>query len=386
MNYQYTDRATKLINNRLERFKKHEANQTIIDHLSFSFPLADLRHLRRSPSIGSTVDNQTLFPEVPNIKQDLSTEGLKPDEVLEAIEIQKQRVNAQMSDFYYRSLRAFASVVLGLELSAPRDKGFHGYQNSLNLLTQEGTQVGFVGIGGQRNTVYFQISGEGCKHLWSHTTPFILHHWLSKVLSISYLSRIDIARDCYDDVFNCKNAETNFFQKAFARKKGGPNPTMAPRHSFTVEGVYDVEMTTIGKRTSPVYWRIYNKKLEQGIQEPDLIWYRNEVELKKWSVDSLLDPDSTFAGICDFSQQMINSDGVHTSSSPRATTAATDLASRVKWVRRMCGKALSDIFEITEGDIQTLLGLLVPDKYITGKSLDIPNTYKQLLTEQLRSH
>lgn len=386
MNYQYTDRATQLINNRLERFKKHEANQTIIDHLSFSFPLADLRHLRRSPSIGSTVDSQTLFPEFPNIKQELKTEGLTHEQVLHAIDVQKQRVNDAKSDFYYRSLRAFASVVLGFELSAPRDKGFHGYQNSLNLLTQEGNQVGFVGIGGQRNTVYFQISGEGCKHLWSHTTPFILHHWLSKVLSISYLSRIDIARDCYDDVFNCKNAETNFFQKAFARKKGGPNPTMAPRHSFTVEGVYDVEMTTIGKRTSPVYWRIYNKKLEQGIQEPDLIWYRNEVELKKWSVDSLLDPDSTFAGICDFSQQMINSEGVHTSSSPRATTAATDLASRVKWVRRMCGKALSDIFEITEGDIQTLLGLLVPDKYITGKSLDIPNTYKQLLTEQLRSH
>tara|TARA_R110001606_G_C15389779_1_gene651394 strand:+ start:1148 stop:2308 length:1161 start_codon:yes stop_codon:yes gene_type:complete len=386
MNYQYTDRATQLINNRLERFKKHEANQTIIDHLSFSFPLADLRHLRRSPSFGSTVDSQTLFPEFPNIKQELKTEGLTHAEALHAIDVQKQRINDAKSDFYYRSLRAFASVVLGFELSAPRDKGFHGYQNSLNLLTQEGNQVGFVGIGGQRNTVYFQISGEGCKHLWSHTTPFILHHWLSKVLSISYLSRIDIARDCYDDVFNCKNAETNFFQKAFARKKGGPNPTMAPRHSFTVEGVYDVEMTTIGKRTSPVYWRIYNKKLEQGINEPDLIWYRNEVELKKWSVDSLLDPDSTFAGICDFSQQMINSDGVHTSSSPIATTAATDLASRVKWVRRMCGKALSDIFEITEGDIQTLLGLLVPDKYITGKSLDIPNTYKQLLTEQLRSH
>lgn len=386
MNYKYSDRATQLINNRLERFKKHEDNQTIIDHLSFSFALADLRHCKRSGVIGHTADTQTLFPKLPEINYEFNTEGLKEDEFLVALEEQKSKVNERMADFYIDTLKVFSRHVLGFDLSIPRDKGFHGYTNSMNLVTSEGTQVGFVGIGGQRNTVYFQISGEGCKHLWSHTTPFVLHHWLSKVLSISYLSRIDIARDCYDDVFNCKNAETNFFQRAFARKKGGPNPTMSPRHSFTVDGVYDVEMTTIGKRTSPVYWRIYNKKLEQGIQEPDLIWYRNEVELKKWTVDSLLDPDSTFAGICDFSQQMINSDGVHTSSSPRATTAATDLASRVKWVRRMCGKALSDIFEITEGDIQTLLGLLVPDKYITGKSLDIPNTYKQLLTEQLRSH
>lgn len=385
MNYQYTDKATQLINNRIERFKKHESNQTIIDHLSFSFKLADLRHLKRAGMAGVTTESQTVFPDVPNIKSEFNTQGMNSAELEEHLKTQKQRVNDLMSDFYFKSLRAFASVALGFQLSAPRDKGFHGYQNSMNLLTQEGNQIGFVGIGGQRDSVYFQISGEGCKHLWSHTTPFILHHWLSKVLTISHLSRIDIARDCFDDVFNCKNAETNFFQKAFARKKGGPNPTMANHDSISVDGVYDVEMKTIGKRTSPVYWRIYNKKLEQGIQEPDLVWYRNEVELKKWTVDCLLDPDSTFAGLCDFAQSMINTDGVHTSSSPKVSNAATDLASRVKWVRRMCGKALADIFEITEGDLQTVLGLLVPDKYITGKSLDIPNTYKQLLTQNLRS-
>jgi len=386
MNYDYTDRATQLINNRLERFKKHEQNQTIIDHLSFSFGLSDLRHCKRAGFIGSTVDSQTLFPDVPTITDDFKTEGLTSDEVLTAIEIQKQRLNSKMSDFYINTLGVFSRFVLGFELSAPRDKGFHGYNNSMNLVTQEGTKVGFVGIGGQRDTVYFQISGEGCKHLWSHTTPFILHHWLSKVLTVSFLSRVDIARDCYDNVFNCTNAEKNFFQKAFARKKGGPNPTMAPRHSFNIHGEFDVEMTTVGKRTSPVYWRIYDKKLEQGIEEESLTWYRNEVELKKWTVDCLLDPDSTFAGICDFSQQMINSKGVHTSTSPKASTAATDLASRVKWVRRMCGKALADILEITEGDIKTVLGLIVPDKYITGKSLDIPNIYKNILTEQLRSY
>lgn len=386
MHYKYSDTAQNLIDNRIKRFKKHESNQTIIDHLSFSFPLADLRHCKRAGSIGSTVDTQTLFPVVPNIKEEFNTEGLTPEQLLKSLETQKQRINERMSDFYINTLRVFSRYVLGFELSVPRDKGFHGYHNSMNLVTSEGTQIGFVGIGGQRETVYFQISGEGCKHLWSHTTPFILHHWLSKVLSISSLSRIDIARDCFDNVFNCKAAELNFFQKAFARKKGGPNPTMSPRHSFTIDGKFDVEMTTVGKRTSPVYWRIYDKKLEQGIDDESLVWYRNEVELKKWSVDCLLDPDSTFAGICDFSQQMINSDGVQTSSSAKVSKAGTDLASRVKWVRRMCGKALADILEITEGDMQTVLGLLVPDKYVTGKSLDVPNIYKHILTEQLRSH
>lgn len=386
MHYKYSDTAQNLIDNRIKRFKKHESNQTIIDHLSFSFPLADLRHCKRSPSMGSTFDTQTIFPQMPEIKDELNTEGLNVDEVLAAIDAQKLRVSNQMADFYMNTLRVFSRYVLGFELSIPRDKGFHGYHNSMNLVTESGSQIGFVGIGGQRDTVYFQISGEGCKHLWSHTTPFILHHWLSKVLSISNLSRIDIARDCYDDVFNCNNAERDFFNGAFHRKKGGRNLKMGNHDSISIDRVYDVEMKSFGKRTSPVYWRIYNKKLEQGIDDRSLVWYRNEVELKKWSVDCLLDPDSTFAGICDFSQQMINSDGVQTSSSAKVSKAGTDLASRVKWVRRMCGKALADILEITEGDMQTVLGLLVPDKYVTGKSLDVPNIYKDILTEQLRSH
>lgn len=386
MHYKYSDTAQNLIDNRIKRFKKHESNQTIIDHLSFSFPLADLRHCKRAGSIGSTVDTQTLFPVVPNIKEEFNTEGLTPEQVLKSLETQKQRINERMSDFYINTLRVFTRYVLGFELSVPRDKGFHGYHNSMNLVTESGSKIGFVGIGGQRDTVYFQISGEGCKHLWSHTTPFILHHWLSKVLNISNLSRIDIARDCYDDVFNCFNAEKDFFNDAFNRKKGGRPPSMGVHDSFSTKRVYDVEMKSIGKRTSPVYWRIYNKKLEQGIDDESLVWYRNEVELKKWSVDCLLDPDSTFAGICDFSQQMINTGGVQTSSSAKVSKAGTDLASRVKWVRRMCGKALADILEITEGDMQTVLGLLVPDKYVTGKSLDVPNIYKHILTEQLRSH
>lgn len=391
------DKCRQLIDNRLKRFeltnrrnrfrctKKQSHNQTIIDHLSFSFKLADLRHCKSAGFAFKDKETNFLFPAAPNVASEMNYDGKDLDQVQALLKTEKSRINELMSDFYFDTLRVFTRLVLGFELSAPRDKGFHGYQNSMNLVTNEGTQIGFVGIGGQRETVYFQISGEGCKHLWSHTTPFILHHWFTKVLSIAFLSRIDIARDCFDDVFNCTNAESNHFNKAFARKKGGPNPSFGLHHSFSVDRVYDVEMVSIGKRTSPVYWRVYNKKLEQGINEDSLVWYRNEVELKKWSVDCLLDTDSAFAGLCDFAQSMINTDGVHTSSSPKASQAGTDLASRVKWVRRMCGKALADILEITEGDMQTVLGLLVPDKHVIGKSLDLPNIYKQILTEQFRS-
>ncbi|WP_350636677.1 hypothetical protein, partial [Pseudoalteromonas sp. GW168-MNA-CIBAN-0100] len=88
----------------------------------FSFPLADLRHCKRAGSIGSTVDTQTLFPVVPNIKEEFNTEGLTPEQLLKSLETQKQRINERMSDFYINTLRVFSRYVLGFELSVPRDK------------------------------------------------------------------------------------------------------------------------------------------------------------------------------------------------------------------------------------------------------------------------
>lgn len=46
---------------------------------------------------------------------------------------------------------------------------------------------------------------------------------------------------------------------------------------------------------------MYNKKFEQNIADPEVIWYRNEVELKKCDLALLASPASAFAGLCDFS-------------------------------------------------------------------------------------
>jgi len=87
-----------------------------------------------------------------------------------------------------------------------RGRGLHGYKDSMTILAN-GIEVGYVGIGGQRDTVYFQISGQGCKYLFTYTTPFVIHHWLAKVFSCTRLSRIDLAFDDYDNNFNCDYAE-----------------------------------------------------------------------------------------------------------------------------------------------------------------------------------
>lgn len=350
-------------------------NSVKIDHLSFSFPLTSLRHCHKAGFAGTTSKRQTLFPLPPKIE---NSEGKS----LEEIERHAFFVKSQLSDFYVRSLKIFIDHVLGFYVSSPRDKGFHGYTNSMTMKTESGVDVGFVGIGGQQDTVYIQISGTGCKYLFGKTSTFVLHHWLSKVLGISFLARVDLAKDDYDNVYNCQYAEKAYVDGIFRTGKGGKMPVLKLCDEFVIakngSRIFDVEMLCIGKRTSPVFWRIYNKKLEQKIDDDRLTWYRSEVELKKWTVDCLLDVDATFAGINSFAQSMSEFEGVRTKSMSKTKEACLTLASRVRWYRHSAGRALNDILKLTNGDISRTIGLLLPDDSV-GESLGIPPTYKNLL-------
>lgn len=365
-----------LANRLLEKRIKPE-NSVKIDHLSFSFPLSSLRHCHKAGFAGTTSKKQTFFPLPPKIE---NSEGKS----LEEVEKHILHVKAQLAGFYEKSLKAFINHVLGFYVSAPRDKGFHGYNNSMTLKTDTGIEVGFIGVGGQNDTVFIQISGTGCKYLFGKTSPFVLHHWLSTVLGISFLSRIDLAKDDYDNVYNCHYAEKAYEDGIFRTGKGGRMPVLKLAHEFIYgadrQVIYDVEMVCIGKRTSPVYWRIYNKKLEQKIDDSRISWYRSEAELKKWSVDALLDADATFAGLNGFAQSMSELEGVRTKSMCKAKEACLTLVSRVRWYRHAAGKALNDILKLTNGDISKTIGLLLPEDYqVTRDKLGIPPTQKELL-------
>lgn len=379
--YSYT--ADKLIKSSVNNRKSDSLVK--IDHLAFSFRLADLRHCRKA---GFADSDNIRFPKMPKFNSFRGTGS--HDEALKALEHYKENQSKMLSEYYLKTLRIFAQDVLGFSISGLRGRGFQGYNDSMTMRSCTGSEVGFVGIGGQRDTVYFQISGTGCKYLFEHTTPFKIHHWLNTVIGIDKLSRIDLARDCYDGNFDCDYASDTYRMTrgdAFRTGKGGRAPTHKPANEsyFDSDGkeVFDVEMFIVGKRTSPVYWRVYNKKLEQGIEDENLIWYRTECELKKWNSDVLLDIDAAFGGICEFSSSMAGRDGIRTRLMTKQKEVCLDLASRVKWIRHACGKALGDILEITNGDIQRTIGLILPDD--TGGKLGIPPTYNDLINHALEA-
>jgi len=297
-----------------------------IDHLAFAFPISELRQCRKSGQIGKTFRTQVKYPSLPKFKSCHSID-------LVELEKHKNKTAEKLNDFYEMTLKTWVNDVLGFEMSPMRGRGLHGYKDSMTLRSN-GVDIGFIGLGGQRDTIYFQISGTGCKSLFEHTTPFILHHWLSKVFTVTKLSRIDLAFDDFDGNFDCNYAE-NAYKDGWVRTSNrGQSPLINPNNKYTYDSnlnkLYTQEMVCVGSRTSLIYWRIYNKKLEQGIKEEDLTWYSSEAELKKWSVDCLLNLAATFAGLCPFSGSINLEKGIKTRSMNKAKEVCLDIAARVR--------------------------------------------------------
>lgn len=357
------------------------SNKLSFDHLAFSFPLPDLRHLSKGFTNGDFASGKINFPCKPRIESYSATE-------LEDTYKHMAEVKKLMHTYYEQLLILFVQHVLGLYLGPMRGRGLHGYRDSMVLLSSDGIECGYVGIGGNANTVYFQISGTGCKLLFDHITPKRLHYWLSGVLELTSLSRVDLAFDDFDGNFTCDYAEMAYDDGAFQRKTGGPMPVAAPAPKYKngKDGrIYEQEMFCVGSRKSTTYWRIYNKSLEQGKLDGET-WYRSEVELKKWDIDVLIKPEETWSNLCDFAASIIEAFGEGTRSlKPKRLTkeqkACRDMASRIRWVRQFAGNTIRDICDTVEGDIESVLGLLVPEGS-TGR-LNLPDSYKHLVNTAL---
>ncbi len=361
-----------------------------IDYVTFTFAMKDLRHCHGAAGHSKLkVDSEgkpkrkllqrhataPSFPAPPEFNATLvrNTEDLSSYQHAFLICTQ---------EYLTRCLEIFTQSVLGLNLSVPRGKGFQFYEDSMVLTSASGNDFcGFVGFGGNNDTVHFQINGVGCKHMFSHLAPWALHDWLSNVLGVQKLSRVDLAYDDHDGLFDCDYAYKAWLDDAFRTADRGRGPSIAPAHQIEkmVGGkpIYSKEQYSIGSRQSRVYWRIYNKKLEQKILAEDFIWYRSEVELKKWDIDVLLDPNGAFAAINDFSASMSKSKPFNTK--PKKTkVVALDLLSRAHWMRKQYGKTLTALLKHFDGDMTATFGLLQRDE----SAFTFPPTY-QKLTEHI---
>ncbi|ENM8497555.1 replication initiation factor domain-containing protein [Vibrio parahaemolyticus] len=374
--------------------KSFDEQSVHIDYLCFTFAVKDLRHCHdavrrlhkheeyKGFAKSGLLQRHCRAPKFPAPPVFNPTVAQTSDE----IDAYNKAFDICYRNYLEECLRIFTNQVLGLSLSAPRGLGFQFYTESMKLTSPDGEDFcGFVGIGGNNDTVHFQINGTGCKHVFARRPTWSLHDWLTNVLGVQTLARVDLAYDDYDGIFDCEYAYKAWRDDCFRTAERGRGPVLHEDMTIASIGkdgkpIYTKEQYSIGSRTSRIYWRIYNKALEQKLANTGLVWYRSEVELKKWNVDVLLNPAGAYAALNDFAASISTAKKFNTKPDP-TKRAALDLLVSAHWMRRQYGKILNSLIEFHEGDIETVVGSLVRD----GTKFTFPDTYGKLVTHILET-
>lgn len=351
-------------------------NVVRVDALSFSFSVSYMRDLSQWHEFKNVSGYNGVLPEFPKVPSQIDFHtGL----ALDADEY-RRNLDDYLQDYHsaiYQRIFLFFDRILGLSVGPVRSRGMQGYSYSCRLFSADGkTECGFLMFGGanQKDTAHVQLSGVGCRHLFMHTTPYLLWNTL-RGLGVTRLSRIDLCFDDFTGNFDTKYAVTAYKDRAFLTGKGGRLQELDVRRPATGD-ILRGDTVYIGKRKSRIYWRIYDKALEQKIE--GVTWYRSEVELKKVSVDVLSDVDGFFAGLCDYSASVLSKHIEYVRNLPvyerriqENILPCLELLSRVRRVRRQFARIAGDVLDIFDGDTGAAFGLLTnPDtiqKYSLGE-------------------
>ncbi|HFL6519211.1 TPA: replication initiation factor domain-containing protein [Salmonella enterica] len=350
-------------------------NVVRVDALSFSFNVSYMRDLSQWHEFRKVSGYNGVLPEFPKapVQIDFRT-GL----TLDAADYQR-RLDDYLHDHcnaVYQRVFLFFDRILGLSVGPVRSRGMQGYSHSCRLFSADGkTECGWLMFGGanQKDTAHVQLSGVGCRHLFIHTTPYLLWNTL-RGLGVTRLSRIDLCFDDFTGNFDTSYALTAYKDRAFLSGKGGRVQELDVRRPLTGDTLRG-DTVYVGKRKSRIFWRIYDKALEQKID--GITWYRSEVELKKVTVDVLSDVDAFFVGLCDYSASVVSKYIEHVKQLPRDEKQAhknmlpcLELLCKVKRARRQFARIAGEVLDVFDGDTGAAFGLMACDDAVNKFSLD----------------
>lgn len=351
-------------------------NVVRVDAISFSFNVSYMRDLSQWHEFKSVSGYNGVLPEFPQAPSQID---FRTGLALSADDYQRQ-LDDYLHEHYsavYQRIFLFFDRIFGLSVGPVRSRGMQGYSHSCRLFSADGKhECGWLMFGGiaQKNTAHVQLSGVGCRHLFMHTTPYLLWNTL-RGLGVTRLSRIDLCFDDFTGNFSTDYALTAYDDRAFLTGAGGCIQQLdirRPRAGDRLKG----DTIYVGARKSRIYWRIYDKALEQNLD--GVSWFRSEVELKKVTVDVLSNVDAYFVGICDYSASVISKHVEHVQQLPpeerrvqENLLPCLELLGRVKRVRRQFAKIAGDVLDIFDGDTGAAFGLLAcsdaVEKYSLGE-------------------
>lgn len=342
--------------------------------------IQDFLPIRRSNYFREVVnpDTRTWLPDDDESNQIIGGISGSREFTEQQIDLYQQALQAA----YLKRLKIWLSSVFGLSLGPERDRGGFNYRFSASLFSDDGGYdlYGLVFWGGNNNTIYVQISGLGCSHVFAGTEPQHVFNWLNH-LGVTTLKRIDLAVDDFDGVFTCEAAVRDHRSGAFYGGKG-PRPGVANACKWDGRAELKQEMYTFGSRQSRVYWRIYNKALEQRVAG---IWYRSEVELKRVPLEVLLDIAGVFTGLCEYAAQINPAKpkkfNPYQPDLSDERKAVKSFESQVQWLRKQCSKSIAKIFHLLGNDYEAVFTAIVRHEDIQDETirLSMPDVYRQIV-------
>lgn len=387
---------------------RDEVRSVFIDHLAFTIQMSALKNLETIHDVphfwrkyGMLPKLHDFIPVRRNYYRDVvdpDTRTWIPDDAesnqivagisgdREFIEHQIQEYQRALCEAYLRRLKIWMSSAFGLSIGPERDRGGFNYRFSAPLFSDDGGYDfhGLVFWGGNNGTAYIQISGLGCAHVFNGTEPQYVFNWLNH-LGVTKLKRIDLAVDDFEGIFTCDGAVRDFRAGAFYGGRG-PLPGFANACKWNGRAELKQEMYTFGSRRSRVYWRIYNKALEQRVSGT---WYRSEVELKGVPLEILLDIAGYFTGLCDYAAQI-------DPAKPRKFNpyqpdladerkAVKSFESQVQWLRKQCSKSVAKLFHLFGNDYEAVFSVIVRREHIEDVNLRIsmPDVYRDIISDKV---
>lgn len=360
-----------------------------IDWLAFSAPLSTMKYVDTYPNLGALFHKFEYLPSLQSYAQAnhyTDNQTINPTDVPQLAVTEKQQAQyfSDLYSCYLSRLKVWIATVFGLSMGAPRGKGGNGYSDAIPLYSEDGgyDQLGLVYLGGNNETFFVQIPGKGCQYVFNSTTPLEVYSWL-KHLDITQINRIDLATDDYDGVFTVDAAKKAYKDDAFYGGKG-PKPKRKVEFEDDDEGNLTIDMIRVGSRQSRVFWRVYDKALEQKVTGS---WYRSEVELKKISIDVLLDLAGIYVGLCPYAAQ-INPCKENRLPKSMMRKAIDSIEANVRWLRKQASANLAKVFHFFNGDINAVLSMIIREEHISDMNLkfDIPPLYQKLVNDKLQTN
>lgn len=269
---------------------------------------------------------------------------------------------------FIHALSAQIQNIFGYGITTVRNNGINFYDRSFEL----GDAYGYVGHGGQNNTVLISINGTGCAQAvggWQVR----LYEFLLLAVQPS-ITRVDLAHDDFDGkTFNVEKIINLYQSGAFTCYR------KAPQISYVGDwfSTNDTKGRTvyIGSRGSDKYFRGYEKGKElQSEDKPN--WFRCEIEFHNRDtiidLEVLINPHFYFAGAYPAFEYLSNK-------FQRFETiqheVVADVTHRVFHAKRQAGSVVNLLVELGY-DKDQIMNMLLTDKLprkFVRKFLENPN-------------